>query len=46
VDRLVMEQAPVAPYLWDKQANARSENVNGVINRFLATWDFTYTSLK
>jgi peptide/nickel transport system substrate-binding protein len=46
VDRLVMEQAPVAPYLWDRQANARSENVKGVINRFNATWDFSHTSLK
>jgi peptide/nickel transport system substrate-binding protein len=46
VDKLVMEQAPVVPYLWDNQANARSANVKGVINRFLATWDFTYTSLE
>ena len=46
VDRLVMEQAPVAPYLWDKQASARSENVKGVINRFNATWDFSFTSLE
>jgi peptide/nickel transport system substrate-binding protein len=46
VDRLVMEQAAVAPYLWDKQASARSENVKGVINRFNATWDYSFTSLK
>jgi peptide/nickel transport system substrate-binding protein len=46
VDRLVMEQAPIVPYVWDKQGNAASADVKAVMNRFVATWDFSYTSLK
>jgi peptide/nickel transport system substrate-binding protein len=46
VDRLVMEQAPIVPYVWDKQGNARSANVKGVVNRFNATWDYAFTSIK
>jgi peptide/nickel transport system substrate-binding protein len=46
VDRLVMEAAPVVPYVWDRQGNARSKDVKGVINRFNATWDYSFTSLK
>jgi hypothetical protein len=32
--------------VWDKQGNARSANVKGVINRFNATWDYAFTSIK
>jgi peptide/nickel transport system substrate-binding protein len=46
VDHMIMEQAPVAPYVWDNQANARSADVKGVISRFNATWDYAFTSLK
>ena len=30
---MIVAQAPAAPYVWDKQANVRSKDVNGVINR-------------
>jgi peptide/nickel transport system substrate-binding protein len=46
IDRMIMEQAPAAPFLWDKQASGRSGNVKGVIQRFNSTWDFAFTSLR
>lgn len=46
VDKMIMEEAPVVPYVWDNQANAVSANVKGVISRFNATWDYAFTSLK
>jgi peptide/nickel transport system substrate-binding protein len=46
IDKMITAQAPGVLWLWDKQPNLESTNVNGVINRNLATWDFAYTSLK
>jgi len=46
VDKMVTAQAPGVLWLWDKQPNLQSSDVNGVINNSLATWDLTYTSLK
>jgi peptide/nickel transport system substrate-binding protein len=46
IDKMVTGDAPGVPWLWDKQPNIRSANVNGVNNRFLATWDLGFTSLK
>jgi peptide/nickel transport system substrate-binding protein len=46
IDKSVAEQAPGIFWLWDKQPNLKSANVNGVTNKSLATWDFAYSSLK
>jgi peptide/nickel transport system substrate-binding protein len=46
VDKMVMAQAPVVPWVWDNQANIESSDVAGVINLFNANWDLSYTSLK
>jgi peptide/nickel transport system substrate-binding protein len=46
IDQMIMEDAPVAPYVWDKEANARSGDVKGVIMKSNATWDYAFTSLK
>jgi peptide/nickel transport system substrate-binding protein len=46
VDTMVMEQAAVIPYIWDDQANIQSADVAGVINKFNANWDLSFTSLK
>jgi peptide/nickel transport system substrate-binding protein len=46
VDTMIMEQAPVIPYIWDDQANIQSADVAGVINKFNANWDLSFTSLK
>jgi peptide/nickel transport system substrate-binding protein len=45
-DRAITEAAAAVPWLWDTQAMLRSEDVNGVVSRNLATWDFAFTSLK
>ena len=46
VDKLVTAQAPAVPWLWDRWPLIRSKNVNGVANRFVFDWDYTWTSLK
>ena len=46
IDKMVTETAAGVPWLWDKQPNVESSNVNGVINSANATWDFPFTSLK
>jgi len=46
VDRMVTEQAPAIPWIWDHQANIQSADVAGVINKFNAVWDLSFTSLE
>jgi ABC-type transport system substrate-binding protein len=46
INKYITAQAPAAPYVWDKQANVRSKDVNGVINESNAIWDLNFTSLK
>ena len=46
VDTMINEQAPAVPWVWDNQANIQSADVAGVINKFNANWDLSFTSLK
>jgi peptide/nickel transport system substrate-binding protein len=46
INKYITAQAPAAPYVWDKQANVRSKDVNGVINESNAVWDLSFVSLK
>ena len=46
VDTMITEQAPAIPWIWDNQANIQSADVAGVINKFNANWDLSFTSLK
>ena len=46
IDKEITEQAPAIPWLWDKTTGIESKNVNGVINKFNASWDLSFTSLK
>ena len=46
IDRMVTELAPGVPYVWDKQPNIRSQNVNAKIWAFNASWDLTETSIS
>jgi peptide/nickel transport system substrate-binding protein len=46
IDDMVTADAPGIPWLWDTQPNLHSSNVNGVINKANASWDFAFTSLK
>jgi peptide/nickel transport system substrate-binding protein len=46
IDRMIAEQAPVVPWLWDIQPLLRSANVNGVASEFNSAWDLAWSSLK
>jgi peptide/nickel transport system substrate-binding protein len=46
IDEQVTAAAPGVLWLWDTQPQLHSTNVNGVINKFNATWDFNFTSIK
>jgi peptide/nickel transport system substrate-binding protein len=45
-DRMITENAPGVPGLWDKWPNIRSANVNGVVNLWNTSWDLNFTSIK
>jgi peptide/nickel transport system substrate-binding protein len=46
VNKMITEQAPAIPYMWDYQAVAISPNMRGVQNQYSTTWDWTFTSMK
>ncbi|MDQ4040615.1 MAG: ABC transporter substrate-binding protein [Actinomycetota bacterium] len=46
VDRLVTELAAAVPWFWDNTPNIQSEDVQGVIARWNAAYDISWTSLK
>jgi peptide/nickel transport system substrate-binding protein len=46
VNRLVSEQAPAVPWMWEHFPLVQSTNVAGVVNLNNSSWDINYTSLK
>jgi peptide/nickel transport system substrate-binding protein len=46
IDTQLMEKAAAVPWLWDKQPNINSKDVNAVLNEFTSNWDLNYTGLK
>lgn len=46
IDRTVTGRAYVVPWIWDNAINIASADVKGVVNRFTAAWDISYTSLR
>jgi peptide/nickel transport system substrate-binding protein len=46
IDRKITELAPAVPWIWDKQANIRSENVVGVVDEDNAQWSLAHTSVR
>ena len=46
VNRLIVEQAPAIPYMWDYQTVVVSPNVRGVQNGYSTILDFNFTSLR
>jgi peptide/nickel transport system substrate-binding protein len=46
IDKMITEQAPAVPYVWDDTNLIRSKNVNGVGNAYMNSWDLTFTSIK
>ena len=46
IDKMIVEQAPAVPFVWDKQTNIWSKNVAGAANDYGVLLDFNFTSLK
>jgi peptide/nickel transport system substrate-binding protein len=46
INRMVTEQAPALPIVWDKTATVFSKDVQGVVNEYSTTLDLNYTSLE
>ena len=46
VNKLIAEQAPAIPWLWDKTAIINSKDLNAVANNYTTTHDLAFTSLK
>jgi peptide/nickel transport system substrate-binding protein len=46
IDRMVAEQAPAVPWLWDKVPLLRSADVDGAVSEFNSAWDLAWTSLR
>jgi peptide/nickel transport system substrate-binding protein len=46
IDKMVTEQAPAIPYLWDKIPQVEAADVRGVVNEYSTSWDLNFTSLK
>jgi peptide/nickel transport system substrate-binding protein len=45
-DRRVTDLAPGVPVVWNRDPNLRSADVKGVLDRELAAWDLSFTSLR
>jgi peptide/nickel transport system substrate-binding protein len=46
IDRMITEQAPAVPFLWDKTTIVWSKDVQGVMNGYYNALDLNFTSLK
>ena len=46
IDKMIVEQAPAVPFVWDKTTIVWSKDVVGAINEYYTTGDFAFTSLK
>lgn len=46
VNKLIVEQAPAIPFIWDNSYQLQSKDVNGVMSAYTTTWDLSFSSLK
>ena len=46
IDKMIVAQAPVVPFDWDKTTTIWSKDVQGVVSAYNTVLDFNYTSLK
>jgi peptide/nickel transport system substrate-binding protein len=46
IDKELTAKAPTIPWIWDKNANIESSNVQGVIDQDNGLWALAYTSIK
>ena len=46
IDKMITEDAPAVPFLWDKTTVLESKDVQGAGNAYYDSWDLAFTSLK
>jgi peptide/nickel transport system substrate-binding protein len=46
IDKMITEQAPAVPFIWDDTNLIHSKNVNAVGNAYMNSFDFAFTSIK
>jgi peptide/nickel transport system substrate-binding protein len=46
INKMIAEQAPAIPWIWDKTALVQSKDVQGVASGYTTTHDLSFTSLK
>jgi len=46
VDKLIVEQAPAVPFVWDNTNLIHAKDVNGVASEYFTAFDLSFTSLK
>jgi peptide/nickel transport system substrate-binding protein len=46
INRMIVEQAPAIPWIWDKTASVGSKDVVQVVNGYYTTHDLSFSSLK
>jgi peptide/nickel transport system substrate-binding protein len=46
INKMIVAQAPGIPFLWEKQPDAQSKDVAGVISDFISVHDLSFTALK
>ena len=46
IDKMIVRSAAAVPFVWDKQTDIFSKNVNGATNDYNVLIDFNFTSLK
>lgn len=46
IDKMIVEDAPAVPFVWDKTTIIWSKDVAGAVSDYYTTLDFSFTSLK
>jgi peptide/nickel transport system substrate-binding protein len=46
IDKMITEQAPAVPFIWDDTNLIHAKNVNAVGNAYMNSYDFAFSSIK
>ncbi|MCW3013799.1 MAG: hypothetical protein JWO02_891 [Solirubrobacterales bacterium] len=46
IDKMIVDQAPAVPFIWDNTTIVWSKDVNGSVNGYYTALDYNFTSLK
>ena len=46
IDKMITEQAPAVPFIWDNTNLIDSKNVNAVGNAYMNSFDLSFSSIK